>query len=45
MVSSEMPEILKVSDRIMVMRQGEITAMLERSEANEECIMQHAAIH
>lgn len=44
-VSSEMPEILKVSDRIMVMRQGEITAMLERSEANEECIMQHAAIH
>ena len=42
-VSSELPEILNVSDRVLVMRSGRITAQLERHELSEEAIMQHAA--
>jgi len=42
MVSSELPEILAVSQRIMVMREGRVTAELARSEATEERIMAHA---
>ncbi|MCX8012756.1 MAG: ATP-binding cassette domain-containing protein, partial [Rectinema sp.] len=43
MVSSEMPEILGMSDRILVMSRGEITAVLDRSEADQETIMRYAA--
>ena len=39
MVSSELPEVLAVSDRIVVMREGRITAELRRDEATEERIM------
>ena len=39
MVSSELPEVLGVSDRIMVMHEGEITAFLNRDEANQENVM------
>ncbi|HUG46941.1 MAG TPA: sugar ABC transporter ATP-binding protein [Candidatus Limnocylindria bacterium] len=39
MVSSELPEILAVSDRVLVMREGRITAELPRGEATEERIM------
>jgi ribose transport system ATP-binding protein len=42
MVSSELPEILALSDRIMVMREGRVTAQLERAEATEERIMERA---
>ena len=42
MVSSELPEILAVSDRVLVMREGRITAELARAEATEERIMVHA---
>lgn len=45
MVSSELPEVLAVSDRILVMREGRITAELDRSEATEERIMLHATRH
>lgn len=45
MVSSELPEILGLCDRILVMREGEITAELTRSEATEEIIMQYATHH
>jgi ribose transport system ATP-binding protein len=41
MVSSELPEILGMSDRILVMRQGRIAAELSRAEATEERIMDH----
>ncbi len=34
MISSELPEVLGVSDRIVVMRQGRISGELPRSEAN-----------
>lgn len=39
MISSELPEVLGVSDRIMVMHEGEITAFLNRDEADQERIM------
>ncbi|MCF8500958.1 MAG: sugar ABC transporter ATP-binding protein [Rhodospirillum sp.] len=45
MVSSELPEILGLCDRILVMRDGEITAELGRDEASEELIMRYATHH
>jgi rhamnose transport system ATP-binding protein len=38
MISSELPEILGMSDRILVMREGTIVAELERAEATQEAI-------
>jgi ABC-type sugar transport system ATPase subunit len=42
MTSSELPELLTVSDRILVLCEGRATAELPRAEADEESIM-HAA--
>ena len=42
MISSDMEEILGVSDRIIVMHEGRITATLERGAFDEETIMRHA---
>lgn len=39
LVSSEMPEVLGMSDRILVMHEGTITAELSRDEATQEKIM------
>ena len=39
MVSSELPELLGIADRIVVIRQGEISGILDRKEASEEKIM------
>lgn len=39
MISSELPEILRMSDRILVMREGKIVGELARAEASEERIM------
>ncbi|WP_299978871.1 sugar ABC transporter ATP-binding protein [Devosia sp. 66-22] len=39
MVSSELPEILGLSDRILVMRDGRIAGRFERDEATEEKLM------
>jgi rhamnose transport system ATP-binding protein len=39
MISSELPEVLAVADRILVMREGRIVAELEHAEASEERIM------
>lgn len=41
-VSSELTEILGISDRIIVMREGKITASLRREEATEETVLRHA---
>jgi len=38
-ISSELPELLKVSDRILVMREGNIVGELARQEATEEKVM------
>jgi ABC-type sugar transport system ATPase subunit len=39
MVSSEMPELLGVADRIVVIRNGEVTGILDRNEATEEKLL------
>jgi ribose transport system ATP-binding protein len=44
MISSELPEILGMSDRILVMNKGRITAEIPAAEATEEKIMQYAAL-
>ncbi|BCS80146.1 sugar ABC transporter ATP-binding protein [Anaerocellum diazotrophicum] len=42
MISSEMPELLGMSDRILVMCEGRVSGILERNEATEEEIMKLA---
>jgi ribose transport system ATP-binding protein len=39
MISSDMEEILNVSDRVAVMHEGAMTGILERGECTEERIM------
>ena len=43
MVSSELPEILGMSDRIMVMHGGRITGILSKEEADQETILSLAS--
>ena len=43
MISSELPEILGMSHRIMVMREGRVTGILERAHADQVSIMELAA--
>ncbi|MDR1287229.1 MAG: sugar ABC transporter ATP-binding protein [Treponema sp.] len=42
MVSSEMPEVLGMSDRIVVMRDGRVTAVLETKDTGQEAILRAA---
>ena len=42
MISSELPELLRMSDRIMVMCEGRVTGELDIAEATQEMIMMHA---
>ncbi|GAA0513328.1 ribose import ATP-binding protein RbsA [Paractinoplanes deccanensis] len=39
MVSSELPEVLGMADRVVVLREGKIAAELTRAEATEESVM------
>ena len=43
MVSSEMPELLGVCDKILVMSGGRLAGELERDEATQERIMELAS--
>ena len=43
MVSSELPELIGVCDRIVVLNEGKLTGVLEKSEFSEELIMSYAA--
>ncbi len=45
MVSSELPEILGMSDRVLVMHEGRMTGIFERAEATQERIMRAATGH
>lgn len=45
MISSEMPELIGMSDKIMVMSEGRLTGMLDGKNASEEEIMRLAAQH
>ena len=42
MVSSELPEILAIADRILVLAEGRMTAEFTRDEATEEAILKAA---
>ncbi len=44
MISSELPEILRMSDRILVMSEGRITGELSIEDASQEKIMEYATI-
>lgn len=44
MISSELPEVLGMADRVVVMCEGRVTATLDRAEATPESVM-HAATH
>ncbi|MDN4471734.1 sugar ABC transporter ATP-binding protein [Demequina zhanjiangensis] len=44
MISSELPEVLGMADRVLVVHEGRITADLTRDEATPETVM-HAATH
>ena len=44
MISSELPEVLRMSDRILVMCEGRKTGELDIAEANQENIMQLATM-
>jgi inositol transport system ATP-binding protein len=43
MISSEMPEVLGMSDRIVVMHEGHVTGILDRKDADQVSIMDLAA--
>jgi ribose transport system ATP-binding protein len=43
MISSEMPELLRMSDRILVMHEDDMAGELSRAEANEEPVVSYAS--
>jgi ABC-type sugar transport system ATPase subunit len=43
MVSSELPEIIGMSDRVLVMREGRLSAEIDQAQASDEYIMHFAA--
>ena len=42
MISSDLPEIIGICDRVMVMCEGKVTGLLEREQATQENIMKLA---
>jgi ribose transport system ATP-binding protein len=42
MISSELPEILRMSDRVIVMCEGRVTGELDIKDATQESIMKCA---
>ncbi len=45
MVSSEMPEVIGVSTRIMIMREGHVSGMLDNTDIAEKDIMKLASLN
>lgn len=43
MISSELPEIMGMSDRVLVMHEGRVAAILDKDEASQEKIMAYAS--
>jgi rhamnose transport system ATP-binding protein len=44
MISSELPEVLGMADRVLVMREGRLVAELSRDEADEETVVRAATV-
>ena len=44
MISSELPEVLGMADRVLVVSEGQITADIDRADATAENVM-YAATH
>ena len=44
MISSEMPELIGMSDRILVMHEGRITGQLDSTEVTQEKILEYATL-
>ena len=44
MISSELPEILRMSHRIVVMSEGRVTGTLDAGEATQERVMHYATL-
>jgi ribose transport system ATP-binding protein len=44
MISSELPEILRMSHRIVVMSEGRVTGVLDADEASQEAVMHYATL-
>jgi ribose transport system ATP-binding protein len=44
MISSELPEILRLSHRVVVMSEGRVTRVLEAADATQESIMRYATL-
>jgi ABC-type sugar transport system ATPase subunit len=42
MISSELPEVLGMSDRILVMHEGRMTGLFSRAEATQEKVISAA---
>ena len=42
MISSELPEVLRMSDRIAVMCEGRLTGIIDNKDADQTTIMQYA---
>jgi ABC-type sugar transport system ATPase subunit len=45
MISSELPEILGMSDRVLVMHEGRVGGVFDRKDATQETIMRAATGH
>ena len=43
MISSEMPELLGMSDRVIVMHEGRVAGELTREEATQEAVLKLAS--
>ena len=42
LISSEMPELIRLSDRVVVMCEGNQTAILEKDQITEDTILHYA---
>jgi rhamnose transport system ATP-binding protein len=43
MISSELPEVLGMADRVLVLHEGRIAAELSREQATEDTVMRAAS--